>query len=88
MSILGGEDEPIPARVANISEAGLKLISSVPVQLGETLRVEIDDNVLIGIVRYSETVNESEVLAGVELINWIDRGRLKGLLDEWTVRAF
>jgi len=88
ITILGGTEATISARVADVSEGGLMLISPVPVTLGETLRVEIADEVLVGIVRNSEGINGTETLTGLELLHSVERGKLQGLLDEWTVKAF
>ena len=88
ISMLGSEGGAIAARVADVSEAGLRLICPVPVAIGETLRVEIANEVLVGIVRNNEPVNGGEFLAGLELIHWIERNKLEGLLEEWTVQAF
>jgi hypothetical protein len=88
VSILGGDEGAIATRVADVSEAGLRLISPVTVAIGETLRVEIAEEVFVGIVRNSEDINGTETLVGLELIHCIELGKLQGLLDEWTVRAF
>ena len=88
ITILGGTEATISARVADVSEGGLRLISPVPVALGETLRVEIADEVLVGIARNSEGINGTETLTGLELLHSVERGKLQGLRDEWTVRAF
>lgn len=88
VTILGGDEGSITARVADVSEAGLRLFSPVPVAIGETLRVEIDDEVFVGIVRNSEIISDTEVLAGLELVHSIGRVKLHDLLEEWTVQAF
>ncbi len=88
ISILGDEDGSIAGRVADVSEAGLRLILPIHVAIGETLRVEISNEVFVGVVRQSEESGDGEVAAGMELLHSIDRGKLQELLDEWTVQAF
>ena len=88
ITILGGEEGSIAARTADVSEGGLRLMVLVPVSIGETLRVEIADEVFVGVVRNSEAVSDAETIVGVELIHGIEREQLQGLIDEWTVAAF
>ena len=89
--ILGGNEGPIRGRVADVSESGLKLAIPFPVAIGETLRVEISDEVFVGVVRNSERGkgrNKTETVAGLELVHGIQRGKLQDLLDEWSVQSF
>ena len=88
ISILGGEEGSIEGRVGDVSEGGFKLILPVPVAIGETLRVEISEDVFVGVVRQSEEYSAVETAAGLELLHWIERDKLKALIDEWTVKAF
>ena len=88
ITILGGDEGAIAARTADFSEAGLRLTLSVPVSIGETLRVEISDEVFVGVVRNVEALSESESLVGLELIHGVGRDKLQDLIDEWTVAAF
>ena len=60
----------------------------VSVALGETLRVEISDEVFVGVVRNIEVLSDSESLVGLELIHGIELSKLQDLMDEWTVAAF
>lgn len=86
VSVLGLEEQPIQARVGDISEGGIKLITRLPLTAGETLRIEIETEVLVGVVRNSESAGGKHT-AGVELMNWIERDALQSLLDEWTVEV-
>ena len=86
VSILGLEEHSIAAQVGDISEGGLKLITDVPLTLGETLRVEIETEVLVGVVRNIEAFNR-RYSAGIELLNSIGRDALQSLLDEWAVEV-
>ncbi len=88
ITILGGDEGSVAARTADLSESGLRLSIPVPVTLGETLRVEISDEVFVGVVRNVEALSDSESLVGLELIHGIERSKLQDLLDEWTVEAF
>lgn len=86
--ILGGDEGPIAGRTADVSEGGLRLNLPLPVTIGETLRVEISDEVFVGVVRNVEALSDSESMVGLELIHGIERDKLQDLLDEWTVAAF
>ena len=88
ITILGGDEGTIAARTADVSESGLRLNVPVPVAIGETLRVEISDEVFVGVVRNSESFSDAESIVGLELIHGIGRDKLQELLDEWTVSAF
>ena len=81
-------DGTIAARTADVSETGLRLTVPVAVSVGETLRVEISDEVFVGVVRNIEELSDSESLVGLELVHGIERNKLQDLLDEWTVEAF
>ena len=87
ITILGGDEGTMTARTADVSEGGLRLAIPVPVSIGETLRVEISDEVFVGVVRNSAPAGEIENIVGLELIHGIERDKLKDLLDEWTVAA-
>ena len=88
VTVLGGDEGSISARVADVSEAGLRLVVPYPVAIGETLRVEISDEVFVGVVRNSEETINDETVAGLELVHAIARGKLQDLLDEFAVEAF
>ena len=88
ITILGGDEGAVSARTADVSESGLRLNVPVTVAIGETLRVEISDEVFVGVVRNIEELSDSEAIVGLELIHGIERDKLQNLLDEWTVAAF
>ena len=88
VTILGAEDGPIAARVGDFSQSGLKLRLPVPITSGETLRIEIGEEVFVGVIRHIDPFGDAETEVGVELIHWIERDQLQHLLDEWTVKAF
>ena len=88
ITVLGGDEGPIAATTADVSENGLRLNVAIQVSIGETLRVEISDEVFVGIVRNCDVITDSETVVGLELIHGIERGKLQELLDEWTVAAF
>ena len=85
---MGSDEGSISARTADLSEGGLRLAMVANVALGETVRVEISDEVFVGVVRNIEVLSDSESLVGLELIHGIERSKLQDLLDEWTVAAF
>ena len=87
VSVLGLEEYAVPARVADISAGGLKLLTDEDLVIGETLRVEIETEVLVGVVRNCER-SGAEYICGLELINCIERDTLQSLLDEWAVEVF
>ena len=86
VSVLGLEQHRIYARVLDISEGGLKLLGDVPMVLGETIRVDIETEVLVGVVRNCDC-DSSKYTTGIELINSIERGMLQSLMDEWSVEV-
>jgi hypothetical protein len=86
VAVLGLEEHGMAARVGDISERGLKLITDIPLTLGETLRVEIETEVLVGVARNSEAAGNG-YSTGVELLNSIERTALQSLLDEWAVEV-
>lgn len=88
ITVLGGDHGAVSARTADLSENGLRLNVPVSVALGETLRVEISDEVFVGVVRNIEVLSDSESLVGLELIHGIELSKLQDLMDEWTVAAF
>ena len=88
VTILGSDQGSIAARVADVSEAGMRLMIPSEVAIGETLRVEIAGEVFVGVVRNSAEGVNDETLAGLELIHWIERSKLQDLLDEFAVEAF
>ena len=88
ITILGGDEGTITARTADVSERGLRLFVPLAIAVGETLRVEISDEVFVGVVRNIEALSDGESLVGLELIHGIERDKLQELLDEWTVEAF
>ena len=88
ITILGGGEGAIAGRTADISESGLRLNLPIGVTLGETVRVEISDEVFVGVVRNIEALSDSESVVGLELIHGIERDKLQDLLDEWMVEAF
>ena len=88
ITILGGDEGTITASTADVSEGGLRLNLPLTVTIGETLRVEISDEVFVGVVRNVEALSDSESVVGLELIHGIGRDKLQDLLDEWMVEAF
>jgi hypothetical protein len=88
ITVLGAEQGAIAARIADLSEGGLRLAVPLPVAVGETLRVEIGDEVFVGVVRNTEELGKCERLVGLELIHGIERDKLQDLLDEFAVGAF
>ncbi|HEY3743045.1 MAG TPA: PilZ domain-containing protein [Bryobacteraceae bacterium] len=90
VTLLGGDGASTKARVADLSESGLKIKLPKPVAVGETLRVEIAGDVFVGVVRNCDCKKGKSggCLAGLELIHWIERARLQNLLDEFSVGTF
>ena len=88
ITILGADEGTITARIADVSERGLRLNVRLAVAVGETLRVEISDEVFVGVVCNVEALSDGESLVGLELIHGIERVKLQELLDEWAVEVF
>lgn len=91
VTFVGGDGKSIDARVADLSESGLKIKLPNAVPIGETLRVEIAGDVFVGVVRNCDCPKRKKsagCLAGVELIHWIERKKLQNLLAEFSVGAF
>jgi hypothetical protein len=80
VSILGQETEYC-GRIANVSQSGLRLLSRFDFPIGEVLRIEIKDHILVGTVRYSLR-HEELYRTGVEVENVISRPEFDGLLQE------
>lgn len=87
LSFIGLEDQRLEAKVHDVSLGGVKLSSAVPVALGEIVRVEIAEDVLVGVVRNSEG-GDSENIVGIELLHWISKSKLDELLLEWAPVLF
>jgi hypothetical protein len=50
--VLGGDSHPRPATIRDISEGGVRLVTDVHLQTGTFLRIDVDDSILYGEVRY------------------------------------
>jgi PilZ domain len=63
---LGEQSEELPARIANLSGTGLRLLIDRHFPAGATLRIEWDQILLFGEVRYCQSVDGGYTI-GVEL---------------------
>ena len=67
LTLLGSQDVHLPARVVDVSQSGLRLLSECEIPASTTLRIEWDTHFLVGVVRYLERA-EAGFVAGVQLL--------------------
>lgn len=76
-----GEDKTHSGRVANVSQGGLRFTSKASFSVGEVLRFDLADHILVGTVRYC--VKDKKLFAtGIELLNAINKPEFDALLQE------
>lgn len=84
VSVLGSLDSTV-AKILDLSQAGLKLLSTAPYPTGEIIRAEIDDEVFVVVVCYCKESEDGFVL-GTEMMHSIKRVHLDQLVNEWGVK--
>lgn len=84
VSVLGSLESTY-AKILDLSQAGLKLLSPASYPTGEIIRAEIDDEVFVVVVCYCKESEEGFVL-GTEMMHSIKRLHLDQLVSEWGVK--
>ncbi|HUA84268.1 MAG TPA: PilZ domain-containing protein [Bryobacteraceae bacterium] len=68
-------------RIADVSKRGLRFTSDVSFPVGEVLRFDLADHLLVGAVRYSVR-DQNGFTAGIELLNAISKPEFDSLIEE------
>lgn len=85
VNVLGSKDK-VTGQIADISQAGFKLLVPAGFPVGEIIRAEIDEEVFVAVVCYSKKTREGYSI-GTEMMHSIKRGHLNELVGEWGVRG-
>ena len=56
---LGGTGEPLPIRIEDVSEGGVRLIATEALECGSFLVINVDESTLFGQVRYCQGGNST-----------------------------
>jgi hypothetical protein len=83
VNVLGSKDKLI-GQIADISQAGFKLLVPAGFPVGEIIRAEIDEEVFVAVVCYSKKTRDGYSI-GTEMMHSIKRGHLNELVGEWGV---
>jgi hypothetical protein len=86
VSLVGSPGDVQSARVQDVSQGGLKLVVTQPVEPGELVKVEMTHQVLVAHVRNSQKCRDGYEV-GVELIHTMQKAELDSLLAEWRVEV-
>jgi len=81
LEIYGDANGSYEGRIANISENGIAILLEQPAPCGDLVRVDLNDYVLIGEIRYCERTTQAYSV-GVELFEFLTKAELKKLFEQ------
>ncbi len=79
-----GSKIAVEGKIADLSQAGLRLNLPATFPVGEILRAEIGDEVFVAVVCYSRKTKDGYSI-GTEMVHSIKRDHLDALVNEWAV---
>ena len=76
-----GQDTGYRGKIVNVSQGGMRFVCDVAFPVGEVLRFDLADQILVGTVRYCSP-QDYRFATGIELQNVISKPEFEALLED------
>ena len=80
-TLLEHDTPPHSGRFVDISQHGMRIVLNSHVDIGEVMKLEIGDHLMVGEVRHCEP-QEHEFALGLSILTWVERSELARLMEE------
>ena len=81
VTLLERDTPPHSGRFVDISQHGMRIVLNSHIDVGEVVKLEIGDHLMVGEVRHCEP-QEHEFAAGLSILTWVERSELARLMEE------